>query len=127
MENTQTKLQNAANGLLMMSESDYPFEYFVTVAKAVNSSIALQLAAQPDGTTIEEITLDYLLRNMTDASVGSVSEEEAAKFRKLVLVLKQELAGIKVYRVGQVQIDVFIVGTTADGTIAGMRTKLIET
>jgi hypothetical protein len=127
MENTQIKLQIAANGLLMMSESDYPFAYFVTDAKAIDEKLALHLADKPEGTTIEEITLDHLLRNMTDASIGSVTEEEAVKFRGLADALKAELAGLKVYRVGDVQVDVFIIGTTADGAIAGMRTKLIET
>jgi hypothetical protein len=127
MQNTQTKLENAARGLLMMSESDYPFDYFSTTAKVIDESLVLGLAGKLQGATIENISIDQLLRNLTDTAWGSVSPADAQKFSNLSAVLKQELAGITVYRVGDVQIDVFILGTTADGTVAGMRTKLIET
>jgi hypothetical protein len=44
-----------------------------------------------------------------------------------VSVLKQELAGLKVYRVGSVQVDAYIIGKTADGKLGGLKTVLIET
>jgi hypothetical protein len=127
MQTTQSKLQTAAEGLWMMSESDYPFDFITTNASVINDELALKLADKPVGTTVEVITLDYLLRNLTDASVGSVPIEDALKFQNLANTLKNELENISVYRVGKVQVDVFILGTTAEGVIAGMRTKLIET
>lgn len=127
MENTKTKLESAANGLLMMSESDYPFDYFTTTVKAVDEELILKLAGKPAGTVIEKITIDYLLRNMSDPQSGSVSPEIAQRFAGLSAALKSELSGLEVYRVGEVQVDVFILGATSEGLIAGMRTKLIET
>lgn len=127
MPNTKAKLEEAAKGLWMMSESDYPFDYFTTEATTIDNNLALKLAEKPAGTTIEIITLDHLLRNMMDASRGSVPAEDAQKFRNLYNVLKQELKDITVYRVGDIQIDVFIIGKTVDGTVVGMKTLLIET
>ncbi|WP_040626705.1 nuclease A inhibitor family protein [Mucilaginibacter paludis] len=127
MENTQTKLENAADGLLMMSESDYPFDYFTTTDEVVDDNLILKLAGKPAGTLVEKTTLDYLLRNMTNPASGSVSPEIATRFSQLSTALKQELSEPEVYRVGDRQIDVFILGKTNEGVIAGMRTKLIET
>lgn len=127
MQSTQAKLESAASGLLMMSESDYPFTYFSSSADTINDDLALQLAGKPAGTTIEVITLDYLFRNMANAESGSVSPEEAARFQNLAGTLQQELTDLTVYRVGDVQVDVFITGKTPQGDIAGMHTKLIET
>ena len=127
MSDTKDKLESAASGLLMMSEADYPFDYFTTEGIVIDSALALKLADKPAGTFVEEITLDYLLRNLTDESRGSVTPESAQQFKIFATTVKQELSGIKVLRVGSVQVDVFILGFAADGTIAGMRTKLIET
>lgn len=125
--NTQTKLENAASGLLMMSESDYPFTYFTTEATAIDENLMLSLAGKTEGAIVERTTIDHLLRNMANTSSGSVNQETAQKFINLSDTLKLELTGLTVYRVGEVQVDVFIVGQTSEGTVAGMRTKLIET
>ena len=127
MSTTQNKLESAASGLLMMSESDEPFTYFTSPATTVNEQLALSLTGKPAGTVVEIATLDHLLRNMTNTASGSVSPATAQKFVKLATTLKQELTGLTVYRVGEVQVDVLIIGKAADGTIAGMRTRLIET
>lgn len=123
----QSNLQGAASGLMMMSESDYPFTYIDTQAKVIDDSLALQLAGKPQGTPVEKTDLDHLLRNMTNASSGSVSPQVAQKFQNFASTIKQQLSGLIVYRVGQVQVDVFILGLTPEGNVAGMQTRLIET
>jgi hypothetical protein len=52
----------------------------------------------------------------------------AAKFQKLAQVLKAQLSGVKVYKVGdEPEKRVFIVGKTQDGRWAGLRTTVVET
>jgi hypothetical protein len=41
--------------------------------------------------------------------------------------LENLLKDISVYRVGTVNIDVYVIGKTADGYFAGVSTKLVET
>jgi hypothetical protein len=123
----QSNLENAASGLQMMSESDFPFAYFSTEDTALSPALALKITGQPEGTTVETTTLDFLLRNMTDPSSGSVSPQTAKQFQSMASTLKSTLHDLTVYRVGQVQVDVLITGLTDEGTVAGMRTKLIET
>jgi len=124
---TQSNLEQAADGLLMMSESDYPFEYFGTDDTDINDALLLRLAGKPQGTLIEKTTVDHLFRNMADPNSPSVKPETAARFREFMESLKNELTDISVYRVGEIQVHVFIIGINLKGTVSGMRTLLIET
>ncbi|MVN22969.1 nuclease A inhibitor family protein [Mucilaginibacter arboris] len=123
----QSNLERAANGLVMMSESEYPFDYISSEETALSPALALKLTGKPEGTLITTTTLDYLLRNLTDPSSGSVSSAEAEQYQQMAAALKDSLKELTVYRVGDVQVDVLILGLTAGGKVAGMRTKLIET
>lgn len=127
MQNTQLNLEHAAKGLLMMSESDYPFTYFDTEEKEVDENLILKLTQKPAGTLIEKTDIDFLLRNLTTTASGSVNQATADKFTNLASQLKKELTEVVVYRVGEVEIEVLIIGKQTDGYVAGMRTKLIET
>jgi hypothetical protein len=124
---TQSNLEQAAGGLLMMSESDYPFDYFATDDTQINESLLLKLASKPQGTLIEKTTLDHLFRNMADPNSPSVKPETSARFREFTESLKNELTEIAVYRVGEIQVQVIIIGINMQGTVSGMRTLLIET
>ena len=123
----QSSLENAASGLLMMSESEFPFDYVSTEDTSLSPAIALKIAGKPEGTPVETTTVDYLLRNLTDPAVGMASPDQVKQYQGLVLTLKDSLQQLTVYRVGQVQIDTLIIGLTAEGKVAGLRTKLIET
>lgn len=123
----QSNLENAANGLQMMSESEYPFDYFSTDDTVINEALALKITQQPQGTPVTTTTLDDLLKNMTDPNRGSVSPQLAEQYKQMAVALKDSLQNLTVYRVGEVQVDVLIIGLTNEGTVAGMKTKLIET
>jgi hypothetical protein len=50
-----------------------------------------------------------------------------AKYKKLPEVLKSTLSGVKIYKVGQRKVTVYIVGTTDEGDWAGLKTTAVET
>ena len=52
---------------------------------------------------------------------------QAARFQTLVRLLRDGLSDIKVYRVGDVEADVYVLGKTASGSLAGVTTKIVET
>jgi hypothetical protein len=54
-------------------------------------------------------------------------QQTAKKFQNLVETLKSHLTDIKVYRLGTTTIDVYIVGKTPSGDLAGLSTKVVET
>jgi hypothetical protein len=51
---------------------------------------------------------------------------EGEKFKKLVQTIKDTLADVKVFQIGRVESDVFIVGRVENGW-AGLKTKAVET
>jgi hypothetical protein len=58
----------------------------------------------------------------------AVPPEDKAKFDKLAQTLKAQLSGVKVYKVGdEAEKQVVVVGKTADGQWAGLKTTVVET
>ncbi|MEH2437801.1 MAG: nuclease A inhibitor family protein [Nostoc sp.] len=123
------KLKEASTGLLMMSESDYPFEVvqWKDAAPATQEKI-LQLTGSQD-LPVEVVDLDYLFRNCAFEQEwhNELQKKDVKKFQTLIQTLKDNLSYISVYRVGQINIDAYIIGQTKEGDLAGVVTKLVET
>ncbi|YAF96566.1 MAG: nuclease A inhibitor family protein [Nodularia sp. CChRGM 3473] len=126
------KLRQASDDLLMMSESDYPFEVFLWSNQAredLTNQKILELTNHPQDTSIETVELDDLFRNCAEEKEwhDEIQKQNVQKFQSLVKMLKDNLTDIKVYRLGTIEIDVYVVGKTLSGDLAGVSTKLIET
>jgi hypothetical protein len=126
------KLTQASTGLLMTSESDYPFETFVwscQAKEALTTEKLLQLTNHPKDLPVETVELDYFFRNAAQEKEwhDEPQKENVKKFQSFVETLKANLNDIKVYRVGTIAIDVYIVGKTDGGDLAGVSTKVVET
>jgi len=121
-------LTQASQGLLMPSESEYPFEVFIWESTELTSQKILELTHYPPATSIEEVELDYFFRNVATEKDwhDKIQKENVAKFQNLVQVIKDNLVEIRVYRIGTIEVNVYIVGKTNDG-LAGLATKVIET
>ena len=125
-----TKLKNASDGLLWQSESDYPFESFLwqSVEDLTADKLLQQVKKSPD-TTVKIVDVDGFFSNAI-AEHDWYDEEQKAevqKCRKLMEELKANLSDIKVYCVGEVEIDIYVVGKTPDGNLAGVSTMVVET
>jgi hypothetical protein len=121
-------LTQASQGLLMPSESEYLFEIFTWKNVELTAEKILELTNYPPETLIEEVELDYFFRNVATEKDwhDKIQKENVAKFQNLVQVIKDNLAEIRVYRIGTIEVNVYIVGKTNDG-VAGLATKVIET
>ncbi|OYD94570.1 nuclease [Nostoc sp. 'Peltigera membranacea cyanobiont' 210A] len=126
------KLKQASDGLLMISESEYPFEAFLWSNQAQEPMTAqklLQLTGHPQETSVEEVELDYFFRNCAQEKEwhDEIQQQNVLKFKSLVKTLRDRLTNIKVYRIGTISIDVYIVGQTPDKDLGGISTKVVET
>jgi hypothetical protein len=98
-----------------MSESDYPFELIQWSGDtAITSEHLCNVSERPAGTRIEEIDTKRFLG-------------ENERFRKLQAVIESSLADVKVYKVGTIDIPVYIVGRSPEGNWLGVSTRLIQT
>ncbi len=80
-------------------------------------------------TILEVLTVDNFLAIATQEEDWHDKEERETtkRFQKLVSILKQNLLQLQVYRVGSIDIDVYIVWVTPGGELAGLLTKAVET
>ena len=114
-------LKKASKGLLFISETDAPLEPFAWEGGGkLTKARLLELAGAEKGTAVEQTTLEDFF--------GAVPSEDREKFDQLAQVLKEQLSGIKVYKVGgEAEKQVYVVGKAADGRWAGLKTTVVET
>jgi|CXWL01.1.fsa_nt_gi hypothetical protein len=126
-----SELEKACAGLMFPSESDFPFEVFIWQIDApdLDERTLLRLTGHPAGAPVEQVDLDKFFQNVVADKDwhGETEKEQAGKFRNLLRALKDTLKDVRVYRVGKIEIDAYIVGRDASGRWAGLKTKLIET
>lgn len=123
-------LMAAADGLLMPSESDYPFEPFCWkgVGELTPEALLVALGLPPD-TPVEQRTLERQFAPLVRAWDGMDAAERAQRerFAALQAAFEAQLADIAVYRVGEVEIQVVIVGVDREGKRVGLRTTVVQT
>jgi hypothetical protein len=117
-------LRTASEGLLCRSETDEPFTPFSWGrAEAELTPVQVsRLAAAPAGARIEDKPLAAFIQEQ-----AAQDPDDAAQYRQLQQVIDRQLAGARVYRVGSVNIDVYIVGRTGDGEWVGLKSRAVET
>jgi hypothetical protein len=121
------RLQQATTNLVWTSESDYPFEV-VTWSKnnELNPTALFNLSAD---TPIETTTLQDFFKSALKTEDWYDREELSIvhRYQKLVDTIASTLSDIVVFRVGEVEITVYIVGKTLDLDLVGLKTQVIET
>jgi hypothetical protein len=125
-----TQLKQASKGLLFGSETDAPFEVISWQAQEqLTPAKLLQLTNHPPDAPLEMLAVDEFFAIATQEEDWHDEEERETVqwFQNLVNVLKQNLSQLQVYRVGSIEIDVYIVGVTDGGGLVGLSAKLVET
>lgn len=125
------KLQKATADLLFPSETDAPLEPFFWPSphtESVTAGILAPLANLKDDATIKTTRLDTFFRPATKEEDWHNTEERAQvqRFQELVKTIKETLSDVKVFRVGETNITVYVVGTV-EGGYAGLKTNVVET
>lgn len=130
-ETLQQKLQTAMDGLLYPSESDEPFEYVCWPAAGKttpNTQSLLNLLDLTLDTPVRTQSIDDFFAELTEAQDwwGEQEQADACKYRALRQILTEQLQSPMIFRVGEVEIDVYLVGRfKAD--LVGLRTRSVET
>lgn len=123
-------ITKAAEGLLFSSESDYPLTPFVWADPAPLTPPGLRrLAGLPEDAPVAQVEVDAFLAPMLHAREGASPEAlaRAARYRTLSDLLHKHLAAPTVYKLGRVEMPVFIVGRLPNGSMVGLRTTVVET
>lgn len=128
--NLAEQIKNAAAGLWYISETDAEILAF-TGGKAdlATKENLLSQIGKPSDAQVEERDFAELFARLTAIKdwFGDEEKTTAKRFAALKDLLEKNLKGLKVFKVGQIQIDVYVVGLDAEGNLAGIQTKAVET
>jgi hypothetical protein len=114
-------LRDATRDLLYSSETDAPFSVFTWRGTSGSAAEALQQYVEPGGPQAMEVPPDQFFEELSES-------DDAERFTQMQQVLAQELHDLHVFRVGDgPTVEIYLVGRTAAGEWAGLRTKSVET
>ena len=130
-EQILTALARAVEGLWFMSESDYPFETVrLDMTDEPGPESLRELAGAEGNVSVEMRQVEEFFREGAAVRVtgeGPNKTAGPASFADVVRVLKENLADIRVYRVGEINIPVYVIGRSGSGTWMGLQTRVVET
>jgi hypothetical protein len=131
MNDTQLleELKEAARGLTFMSESDYPLEVFDWGKSEPTPEFLRGLSGSGSDAPVETRTAAQFFRAATSEPDWKGAEELAVakRFQALLRLLESNLSDLKVFRVGTVNVPVYVAGRSASGSWLGVSTRVVET
>jgi hypothetical protein len=124
------RIAAACEGLIYVSETDAKvLPYAATLKGAKAPEVLIEHAGRKADEHVEEISSDELFDRLTAIKdwFGERETERAKKFLELRELLEEDLGGLKVFRLGRIQIDIFVVGLDKNEMLMGVTTKAVET
>lgn len=124
------KLNEACEGLIYVSEADAPVRVFSgEVAAHVSRSTVLRQTGSKAEETVAEPAFDQFFSRLTAIQpwFGENESARAKKFLDLQKLIEENLSDLKVFKIGRVQIRIYVVGLDADGRLTGVVTGAVET
>jgi hypothetical protein len=129
LERLCQRLRQATVDLLWMSESDYPFEVVTWERGSELNPQALFPEVTSDEIAVEIVTLTDFFAPAIAIEDWYEAEELAQvdRYKELLHAIESNLTEVQVFRVGEIEITIYIVGKTADGDLVGLKTQAVET
>ena len=128
MSMTKERFDQLTEELLLMSETDAPLEYFELSpdkSKQWPPSTGgqfLSLVGEDAGTKVETITPEKFFRDLRPGN-----EDREGQVAALQKAMTGELRNLEGFRVGEIQIKIFVLGTDDSGKVVGLQTLSVET
>ncbi len=126
------QFQDAVDDLWWMSETDAPIELNVwpdAFANGFSIQVLLSMTDHEADLPYEEVSLDQLFGPAIREQEwhGEPEKEDVRRFRALKSLIESSLSDRHVVKVGEVNLDLYIVGQTSDGEWLVFSTQAVET
>ena len=124
------ELTTACEGLLWFSEAEYPFQViYWDDLESWNLDTLLEQENVPADTKFEiQDLLTFFDSAITEQEWHNELEKaEVKRYQTLINILNSNLHNIQVYLLGEIEIDVYILGRVNENAIAGLKTKVVAT
>jgi hypothetical protein len=121
-------IKERTKDLMFLSESEFPVEVYCCDTEEPVLNHLMQISGRSTAETIEEISLSFLFKNINtlQGNENLGEEENSKRYRDLINYLTERLNNLKVYTMGEGQVDVFITGATESGKYITLATKSFE-
>ena len=123
------QLQAAIDGLQWMSESDFPFEVVQwPQAAEPTPEVVLKLTDRAPETPVQTEAIESFFEWAIQPQDWHGPEETATveRYKTLLQLLQAHLQDPQVYRLGEVNVAIYILGK-ADEELIGVKTQAVET
>ncbi len=124
------RLEKACAGITYLSEIDAEVEPFLGgKIEVLNTQTFLETISIGDKKAVEVTGARQLFERVSKIHDWHTESQKtnAEKFAALRKLLESSLSGLRVFRVGRIRIDIYIVGIDPDGNLAGVKTRAVET
>ena len=126
-----SKLREAVGDLLYQSESDEPFEvlHWNDAGDICDPQKVLALSKCKTGTLVKMMPVEEFFKDLVEEKSwhGEDEKEDVRKYRILKEIIGKHLMKPQVFRVGQMEVVIWIIGKAGKDDWFGIRTKAIET
>src|SRR5215468_4767828 len=128
MSMSKERFDRLAEGLLFMSETDAPLTYYELSSEKSRqwppstSGQFLSLIGEDPATHVEKLAPEKFFSDLRSGNEDR--EDQVAALQK---AMTGELRNLEGFRVGQIQISIFVLGTGDSGKVVGLRTLSVET
>ena len=129
MNSIQDLLTEASEDLYWVSEADYPFEVIVWDEGNLSEQKLLERLGYPADFPVKTIDIDEFFQAAIQEQdwQDEIEKAEVRQYQILVETLKAHLTDLRVYKLGETEFDIYILGKTPSGENAGLLTKAVET
>lgn len=123
-------IEAACEGLIYISEIDTQVVAFAgTIAESITGEIILQQAGREANESVEEASFGAFFDRLTAVKdwFGDAETARAEKFAVLQKLLEENLRGLRVFRIGKIQVYILAVGLDREGRVMGVTAHAVET
>ena len=124
----RNEVENLTEGLLYQSETDAPLKYFELDEVAARqwppqtAAQFLELIEEEPKTPVQEIPPEKFFDNLSEGN-----EEREDQVRALRKAFMDNLENVRLYRVGEIEIEIYLLGRDGSGKVCGLQTLSVET
>lgn len=130
LQNLNEQISETIEGLNYISETDAPIKVFVGQKTDFVSAenLLLQIGRKKDIRIEEKDFTEFFAPLVKNQDwFGEDERKMTEKFIRLKNLLQQNLISKKVFQLGKIEIDIFVIGLDKDNILRGVQTKAIET
>ena len=124
------QIKRVAEGLSYISETDAEITPFAgEETEAVTKEEVLKQTKSAVDSPVEERGFAEFFARLTEIQdwFGDEEKKTAQKFVRLKELMEKNLKDLKVFKIGKIQLDIYVVGLNAESKLTGIKTKAVET